>query len=62
MGGIGSGRFWRYDAKDKVEDKRSIDVRCWQRDGLLYAGNSFKWQWSREGNPVGNIKVKGRVL
>lgn len=58
MGGIGSGRFWRYDTIDKVEDNRSIDVRRWQRDGLLYTGNGFNWQWSRDCKLVANISVK----
>ena len=58
MGGIGSGRRWRYDAKDKVEDTRAIDVRRWQRDRLLHAGNWFNWQWLRNGKPVANINVR----
>jgi len=64
LAGIGSGRFWHYDAKDKVEDNRSIDVRRWQRDKLLYAGKSFNWQWLCDGKLVANINVKvneGRV-
>ena len=35
MGGGGSGRYWHYGAKNTTGDYRSIDVRRWQRDGLL---------------------------
>jgi hypothetical protein len=35
MGGKGSGRFWRDDAKDTVESRHSIDIRDWQREGLF---------------------------
>jgi hypothetical protein len=55
MGGIGSGRFWRYDAKDKVEDSRSIDVRRWQRDGLLYTGNP-------PSKPPNNLSLTANML
>ena len=58
MGGRGSGRHWRYDAKDTVEDYRSIDVRRWQRDGLLIPGNWFRWNWSRDGQTVASINVR----
>lgn len=58
MGGIGSGRHWRFDAKDTVEDFRSIDVRRWQRDGLLNPGQWFGWNWSRDGETVASIRVE----
>jgi hypothetical protein len=32
-----------------TEDFRQIDVRRWQRDGLLRSGTSFTWQWSSDG-------------
>ena len=42
----GAGRKgWRL----KVEDRRSIDVRQWSRDGLLTPGQSGLWQWRDEG-------------
>jgi hypothetical protein len=43
MGGYGSGRRFGADCTD---DYRSIDVRRWQREGFLNAGQSFNWQWS----------------
>jgi len=57
MGGMGSGRRWHYGAKDTTEDYRSIDVRRWNRDGLLASHHSFGWQWSRHGEVVASIRV-----
>ncbi len=65
MGGIGSGRHWHYGANDTTEDYRAIDVRRWQRDGLLTPGNAFGWQWSRRGEVVTSIQARaenGRVV
>lgn len=58
MGGIGSGRRWRFDAKHTTEDYRSIDVRRWARDGLLKPHHHFNWRWSRHGEVVASIKVE----
>ena len=57
MSGIGSGNRYRRDKKDTVEDCRSLDVRRWQRDGLLTPGRRFTWQWMRGGGTVVNIAV-----
>ncbi len=57
MGGIGSGRHWHWDAKSTTTDYRRLDVRRWARDGLLKANAAFGWQWSREGDVVGSIRV-----
>lgn len=56
MGGSGSGQRW--DAKDTTDDYRSIDVRRWQRDGLLAPHRIFGWQWSRDGEVVASIRVR----
>src|SRR5215467_7476130 len=40
-----------------VEGSLSIDVRRWHRDGLLYAGRSFTWTWSSDGETLGEIGV-----
>lgn len=64
MGGMGSGRRWYYGANNTTSDYRSLDVRRWQRDGLLTPGRAFGWQWSRDGEVVASIQVRvetGRV-
>ena len=58
MGGMGSGRYWYYDAKDTTGDYRSIDVRRWHRDGFLTPNQAFRWQWSRDGDVFASILVR----
>ena len=65
MGGLGSGQHWHYGAKDTTCDYRSIDVRRWNREGLLVPGSAFGWQWSRNGEVVALIQIRaesGRVI
>ena len=65
MGGIGSGRYWRRDTKPTTSDYQAIDVRRWQRDGLLALYRAFSWQWLRDGKVVASIRVHtepGRVI
>jgi hypothetical protein len=57
MGGRGSGRRWYYGAADCTDEYRSLDVRRWQRDGLLMPGRWFGWQWRRDGETVASIQV-----
>lgn len=40
-----------------MDDYLAIDVRQWQREGLLVAGNSFTTSWSRRGENIGNMGV-----
>lgn len=46
MGGIGSGNRYRYGTKNTVEDRTSLDVNRWAREGYLSPGRSFSWQWT----------------
>lgn len=65
MGGMGSGRYWYFGAKEATTDYRSIDVRRWKRDGLLAPHQAFGWQWSRHGEVAASIRVgtePGRVI
>ena len=36
----------------------SIDVREWQRKGLLRTGQEFSWSWRRGGDAAGSITVR----
>lgn len=58
MGGIGSGRRVHVSARETVEDYRLIDVRQWQREGLLDGERSFSWRWSRHGEVIASIGVQ----
>ena len=57
MGGVGSGRHYRHGG-DCTDDYRRIDVRYWQREGLLQAGTSFSCSWSRNGETIADINVR----
>jgi hypothetical protein len=47
MGGFGSGRHWY--SKATTSDYDRLDVRHWQREGLLVASRSFfGWPWDIE--------------
>ncbi len=65
MGGMGSGRHGYLGAKDTIDNYRAIDVRRWQRAGLLTSGCACGWQWSRDGDVVASIQMRaepGRVI
>ncbi len=58
MGGIGSGRRRHFSVGKSVEDYRSIDVRRWNREGLLSPGGVFSWNWACNGEVTGSIQVR----
>jgi hypothetical protein len=65
MGGAGSGSWYRWHKRDTVEECRSLDIRRWQRDGLLTEGCYFSWTWTRNGEQIAAIGVRveyGRVV
>jgi len=47
-----------YGGRTTCESCKSIDVRRWQREGRLGAGQSFSCSWSRAGLPSGSIGVQ----
>ena len=57
MGGMGSGRRDQ-GGKDTTDDCRSLDVRWFQRKGLLAAGRSADVNWSRNGKKEAAISVR----
>ena len=57
MGGMNSGRRDQ-SGKSTTGDYRALDVRRLQRDGLLSAGKSFGWSWTRNGEKVASINVR----
>ncbi len=60
MGGAGSGDYYRFGSKDRVEDHLSVDVRSWHRDGYLKPYSDFTTTWSRNfGGPSIGVLVLG---
>jgi len=57
MGGMGSGRRDQ-GGKRITSDCHSLDVRLFQRDGVLVAGRSFTTSWMRNGKAIASIQVK----
>ena len=55
MGGFGSGKR---GGKSTTADMWALDVRKVQRAGRLTPGQSFNWQWTRNGEPVANINIR----
>ena len=60
MGGMNSGRRDQ-GGKKTTEDCRSLDVRQFQRDGLLDNGKSFGWNWTRNGEKMASIQIRAEI-
>lgn len=60
MGGMNSGRRDQ-GGKDTTDDYRHLDVRLFQRDGLLEAGCSFTTNWLRNGKAEASIQVQAEA-
>ena len=58
MGGRGSGRWYRWDAKRTVEECPFIDVNAWRRAGQLWPGHWFRVGWTYRGRDAGGIRVR----
>ncbi len=57
MGGIGSGRYWRQSKKRTTDTLRIIDIREWEKKGLLRCDSAFVWHWLHEGKTHNSILV-----
>lgn len=55
MGGFNSGR---HGGKGCTSDMWALDIRRIQRTGRLAAGQSFNWQWTRNGEALANINIR----
>jgi hypothetical protein len=58
MGGIGSGRRSQIGTKNTTSDYQPIDVRRWQRAGLLLPNQAFNWQWTFNNKTFASISVR----
>ena len=61
MGGFGSGR-WRSEIKDTTENYLALDVRGWQRDGVLVPGTTFQTTWTHNGASIGVRAAAAQVI
>lgn len=60
MGGLGSGR--RYSSgKSTTSDLRALDIRRLKQAGLLAAGKSSGWYWSRNGVETASIRIQTEI-
>jgi hypothetical protein len=57
MGSYGSGSRG-YSSRDTTSAYRGLDVRRWQRGGLLCPERQFMWQWLRDGHVIASIRVR----
>ena len=55
MGGYSSGR---HGGKRTTNDMHVLDIRKIARAGLLKAGCSFSWQWTRGGEKIASIGLR----
>ncbi len=63
MGGYGSGP--RFSSKNTTSSYHRIDIRCWQREGLLEPRGIFNSQWLHDGEVISSITARaelGRVI
>src|SRR5688572_14199582 len=58
MGGPGSGVTYRWGARATVEGCRRIDVRQWQREGLLRGATWFTTTWTYRDGQTASIGVQ----
>ena len=56
MGGYGSGRRW--SSKNTTSGYLRLDVRRLQRKGRLDPGESFRWYWTLNDQPYGDIQIR----
>jgi hypothetical protein len=57
VGGFGSGDRYRFDKKTTTDECRSLDVRRFNREGLLKPGCGFSWSWWRAEQKVASISA-----
>lgn len=58
MGGPGSGKYERCNAKNTTEMYHPLDIRRLHREGHLTPGNTFGWVWYLNGYDVCSVTIK----
>jgi len=57
MGGIGSGEWWRWNAKKTTDDFLALDVSKLSRDGVLSSGACGVLEWTNTNSASVSYKV-----
>lgn len=59
MGGMGSGRWYRWDKKTTTEEVHRVDIRYLHKQGLLrWPGSTGSLSWSCGGEQTGSIRYR----
>lgn len=56
MGGVGSGRYFRWGNATTIEAVKRIDIRYMRRKRLLKPGYGGSLSWTRNSEPCGDIR------
>ena len=58
MGGTGSGGYAHQRIKGTVTNDRALDIRYWQREGMMKPGRRFEVRWGQQGALTLGIAVQ----
>ena len=58
MGGIGSGSYERKHTKGMVTNDRTLDIRFWQREGVMKPGLRFEVRWGQQDTLILGVAVR----
>lgn len=58
MGGVNSGRHYRWDKKELTMEQKRIDIRWMKKQRYLQPGCFGKLSWTSRGKPSGSIGFK----
>ena len=58
MGGIGSGGYEHQRTKGTVTNDRALDIRYWQREGVMKPGLRFEVRWGQQDTLILGVAVR----
>ena len=58
MGGIGSGGYEHQRMKGTVTNDRALDIRYWQREGVMKPGLRFEVRWGQQDTLTLGVAVR----
>jgi len=58
MGGMGSGRWYRWDTKTTCEQVNRVDIRYLRKQGFLEPFTAGSLSWNCGGEPTGSIRYQ----